>query len=152
MTDRQPIAELVERAIAWALALRGSAGYAGRCLAFVEDAYERANGIEVFGGASAAESAALYGVRPPVAAPPRGALVFYATAGPAAGEIRNWGHVGLSLGDGAVVHAWDVVRIDPVGSIEDLVPPDGWTTPRLLGWTPAERLLEGSRPRAWADA
>jgi cell wall-associated NlpC family hydrolase len=152
MTAARPVAEVVERAIAWALARRGSPRYAGRCLSFVEDAYERANEIEVFGGSSATESATLYGLWDLEGAPPRGALVFYATHGPVSGEIRDWGHVGLSLGDGAIVHAWDVVRIDPVDAVGDLVPPDGWTPAEPLGWTPVERVLEGSRPRAWPDA
>jgi hypothetical protein len=45
---------LARRAVAWALDHVGSTGCAGRCLGFVEDAYERSNAIEVFGGDSAA--------------------------------------------------------------------------------------------------
>jgi cell wall-associated NlpC family hydrolase len=124
-----------------------------RCLAFVEDAYERGNGIEVFGGSSAQESAELYGVtaydadRPP----PAGSLVFYACAGPADGDWRSWGHVGLALGDGRVVHAWDEVRVDDAPAIAALTPATGWTPPRLLGWTSVARVLEGHRPRDWGD-
>lgn len=138
-------------AVAWALAHVGDATYALRCLAFVEDSYERANGIEVFGGASATESAALYGVLPYSGdnPPPAGALVFYACGGPVDGEWRDWGHVGLALGDGRVVHAWDVVRIDEAAAIGSLTPAPGWTAPRLLGWTPSDRLLAGHRDRAW---
>ena len=144
--------ELAERAVAWALAHAGSAAYATRCLAFVEDAYERSNGIEVFGGASAAESQALYGTRPLEGEPPpRGALVFYACSGPIRGESRDWGHVGLSLGDGRVVHAWDVVRIDRIADVAALPPGAGWTSPIPVGWTPAERLLAGHRRRTWPD-
>jgi ABC-type uncharacterized transport system permease subunit len=51
------VSALAAAAIEWALARRSDSGYALRCLAFVEDASERPNGIEVFGGASAAESA-----------------------------------------------------------------------------------------------
>ncbi|MFE2290542.1 hypothetical protein [Streptomyces sp. NPDC059452] len=36
-----------ENAIAWARQHLGTASYASRCLAFVEDAYERANGLEL---------------------------------------------------------------------------------------------------------
>lgn len=144
--------ELATAAIDWALRHLGDRGYALRCLAFVEDAYERANGIEVFGGSSATESAALYGLRPYALddPPPAGALVFYACGGPVDGTWRDWGHVGLALGDGRVVHAWDVVRIDPAGSVEGLEPAAGWTRPRLLGWASLERLLEGHRPSRWS--
>lgn len=138
-------------AVAWAVARVGDAGYALRCLAFVEDAYERANEIEVFGGDSAAESAALYGLRDyaPDDPPPAGSLVFFACGGPVEGTWRDWGHVGLALGDGRVVHAWDEVRVDPVTAVESLDPAPGWTRARLLGWAGPERILEGHRPRRW---
>ncbi len=142
-------AELVERAIAWALARRGSRDYGGRCLAFVEDAYERANGIEVFGGASAAESAALYGTQPIKGDPPRGTLVFFAWRGAIGDEVAEWGHVGISLGDGAVVHAWDEVRVDLLEAIAALPSSSGWAAPRPLGWTAVARLLADARPRDW---
>ena len=148
----EPTPELVERALAWAADHLGDASYAGRCLAFVEDAYERSNGIEVFGGASAAESAGLYGTAPIGGGPPpAGALVFYACAGPLGGTTEPWGHCGLSLGDGRVIHAWDVVRVDTLRAVESLPLSPGWTTPRLIGWTPVERLLEDARPHALAN-
>jgi len=149
VADEASQAELVERAIAWALARRGSPDYAGRCLAFVEDAYERANRIEVFGGASAAESAALYGTRPIEGDVPRGALVFFAWRGVIGDEVAEWGHVGISLGDGAVVHAWDEVRVDPLEAMAALPSSSGWPAPRPLGWTAVERLLADARPREW---
>ncbi|MFS0714814.1 hypothetical protein ABC195_13115 [Microbacterium sp. 2P01SA-2] len=37
------------------------------------------------------------------------------------------GHVGLSLGDGLVIHAWDRVRIDDHRRLEALRPAPGWT-------------------------
>ena len=150
---RQPsVAALAERAVAWALDQVGSPAYAARCLAFVEDAYERANAIEVFGGASAADSAAIYDTRPiGETPPPRGALVFFDCAGPIGAETRAWGHVGLSLGDGRLVHAWDRVRVDAIGAIHALPLSPGWSAPELLGWTPAERVMAGSRPRDWDD-
>ena len=145
--------ELATAAIAWALRHVGDRGYGLRCLAFVEDAYERANGIELFGGASATESAELYGLQaydaddPPLA----GSFVFYAAEGPIDGHRRDWGHVGLALGDGRVVHAWDEVRVDPAGAVEVLAPARGWTQPRLSGWVGVTRVLAGHRPRRWDD-
>jgi hypothetical protein len=143
--------ELASAAIDWALRHLGGRGYALRCLAFVEDAYERANGIEVFGGASAAESAALYGICPYALddPPPAGALVFYACGGSLDGTWRDWGHVGLALGDCRVVHAWDVVRVDNAAAVEGLEPAAGWTRPRLIGWASVERVIAGHRPRRW---
>jgi hypothetical protein len=145
---------LTGAAVAWALAHVGDRQYALRCLAFVEDAYERPNGIEVFGGASATESAAIYGVQPYDATrqPPAGSLVFYACSGPAGGAWRSWGHVGLALGDGRVVHAWDQVRVDDALSVEGLPPAPRWSQPALLGWTPPDRVLAGHRRREWVDA
>jgi hypothetical protein len=28
----------------------------------------------------------------------------------------------------------------------------GWSSPRLIGWTGSERILEGHRPRDWDQA
>ncbi len=137
-------ADIVERAIAWALARTGSTAYALRCLAFVEDAYEQANGIEVFGGSSAAESADLYGAAERTGDPPRGAFVFFATSGPADGAMRDWGHVGLATGDGRMIHAWPEVRVDPIADAPRL-PAGDWTPLAWVGWAPAARVLAGSR-------
>jgi cell wall-associated NlpC family hydrolase len=131
----------------------GERTYPLRCLAFVEDAYERANAIEIFGGSSALESADQYGTSPydPAAPPTAGAFVFYRCEGPIDGTHHEWGHVGLSLGDGRVVHAWDEVRVDDAREVEALRPAAGWTAPRLIGWTTPARILEGHRPRTWSD-
>jgi hypothetical protein len=144
-------AELATRAIAWATARQGNPDYALRCLAFVEDAYERSNSIELQGTASAAESAALYDLRPyDTGAPPTaGAYVFYACGGPVDGVRHEWGHVGLALGDGSVVHAWDVVRIDDALAIPALPPAPGWDAPRLIGWATPEQVLRGHLSRQW---
>lgn len=139
----------IENAIDWALDHVGSTDYPLLCLAFVEDAYERANHIEVFGGDSAAESAEQYGTVEEPALPPRGTLVFYDCYGTIEGEYRNWGHVGISLGDGNVVHSWKEVRVDPFMDIEKLKPAEGWTPPRYIGWTSVEHFLEGHRKRDW---
>ena len=47
------------------------------------------------------------------------------------GVRQEWGHVGLAMGDGKVVHAWDVVRIDDALAIPALPPAPGWDAPRL---------------------
>lgn len=52
-----------ENAIAWARRYLGESSCTTRCLAFVEDAYERPNRLEIFGGGFARESAELYAAR-----------------------------------------------------------------------------------------
>jgi len=136
-------------AIRWAKAHLGSTAYATRCLAFVEDAIERANGIEMFGGDDAAESARLYDAAARTSEPPIGSLVFYDGVGELLGTRRNWGHVALSLGAGEVIHAWDTVRIDHYRDLESLAPAPGWEALSFVGWVPLSRALEGSRPRQW---
>ena len=150
MRDESAIADSAMR---WALDRMGDRSYSGRCLAFVEDAIERPNGIEIFGGSSARESAEQYGPGQyqAHAPPPAGSLVFYACEGPADGAWRDWGHVGIALGDGRVAHAWDEVRVDEATQIEALPPVSGWTSARLIGWVPLARVLEGHRVRRWTD-
>jgi hypothetical protein len=137
---------VVERAVAWALGQVGSDAWALRCLAFVEDAYEIPNRIEVFGGDFASASAALYEAHLAKGDPPRGAFVFFSTSGPVDGVVRDWGHVGLALSDGRMVHAWPHVRVDAIGEARSL-PSGGWTPPRAVGWASPSRILEGAVDR-----
>jgi cell wall-associated NlpC family hydrolase len=133
----------IENALTWAREQLGSRKYQFLCLAFVEDAYETANHIEIFGGSSAKESAEEYGVQTDPVPPPAGTFVFYESSGPFDGIERDWGHVGLSCGDGRVIHAWDQVREDDYLAIEHLQGAPGWTAPRYIGWTPVERIMQG---------
>ena len=57
----------------------------------------------------------------------------------------NWGHCGVSLGDGEVIHAWDIVRIDDYRAIENLTSLTG-NHPKYLGWVALERVLS-QKPR-----
>jgi hypothetical protein len=135
----------IVNAIRWAQEHLGATEYAGRCLAFVEDAYEQSNHVEIFGGSSAQESADEYEAAQNQGEPPIGSFVFYACAGPVGDEIMNWGHVGLCLGEGKVIHALDTVRIDHYLDVQDLTPAPGWTRPQFIGWTPIERIFVGYR-------
>ena len=141
---------IVERAIAWALEQLGSPDYALRCLAFVEDAYEIPNEIEVFGGSSARESAELYEAQRSTGEPPAGAFVFFATTGLVDGIERDWGHVGLATGDGRMIHAWPQVRIDDITAMPSL-PSGSWSTPGYLGYAPPSRILRDARTSAADD-
>lgn len=132
-------------AIDWAKGKIGSKEYPFLCLAFVEDAYEKANQVEIFGGSSAKESADEYEVWNNTGVPPIGAFVFYDCFGSLMNEYKNYGHVGLHMGDGNVIHAWDKVRIDHYYDIENLSPATGWTKPKFIGWSPVERIFKGYR-------
>lgn len=110
---------------------------------------ERSNNIEIFGGDSAKESADLYEAYRNVNIPPAGTFVFYDCFGDINGKSRNWGHAGLSLGDGKVIHAWDQVRIDPYLAVEKLTSAPGWSQPHFIGWVPLERILEGFKRKIY---
>ena len=137
----------IANAIQWAQAHLGATAYAGRCLSFVEDAYEKGNHVEIFGGSSAQESADEYGAAQNRGEPPIGAFVFYGCSGLVNGERKDWGHVGLCMGEGEVIHAWSTVRIDHYLAVQDLEPPPTWTPPRYLGWAPIERIFVGYRQK-----
>jgi hypothetical protein len=137
----------VTNAIQWAQGHLGATEYATRCLAFVEDAYEESNHVEIFGGSSAQESSDEYGAAQNQGEPPIGAFVFYDCAGPFNGEIKNWGHVGLCIGVGKVIHALDTVRIDHYLDVQNLTLAPGWTKPQFIGWTPIERIFVGYRKK-----
>jgi cell wall-associated NlpC family hydrolase len=79
---------------------------------------------------------------PPVELP-RGAFVFFDMTGELFDVTTNYGHVGLCLCDGRIVHAWDEVRIDDIRAVEALESAEGWTQPRYTGWAPVERILQG---------
>lgn len=136
-----------QNAIAWAHAALGSTEYRFRCLGFVEDAYEKGNGIEVFGGDTAKESADEYGAVANKGPIPLGAFVFYDYVADWGGECKNWGHVGLYIGDGNVIHSWDRIRIDNYRAVEKLTTPAGFGQPSYIGWAPVERVMKGARRR-----
>lgn len=135
--------QYIENAIKWAMGQMDSMDYHTLCLGFVEKAYEVSNNIEIFGGSTAKESADEYGTNKTPRIPPRGAFVFYDCYGTLRGTLKNWGHVGISLGDGTVIHAWDKVRMDDYHDIEKLQSPPGWNSPQYIGWTSVERILQG---------
>ena len=69
--------KLTENMIRFAESKLGSTEYAGWCLAFIEDALEISNHIEIFGGDSAKESCEMYKDALRSGVPERGAFVFY---------------------------------------------------------------------------
>ncbi|MBR2676163.1 MAG: hypothetical protein IKE28_04555 [Solobacterium sp.] len=129
-----------ENMICWAVSQLGSTTYAGWCLSFVEDALELSNKIEIFGGDSAKESCEMYKDALQGGTPERGAFVFYDCLCPSENGPVNWGHCGISLGAGSVIHAWDIVRIDDYLEIETLTALTG-DHPKYLGCVPLQRVL-----------
>lgn len=143
----EEFATYIANAIHWAQEHLGATEYRSRCLAFVEDAYEVSNHVEIFGGDDAQASADEYGAARNRGEPPMGAFVFYACAGPVGDEIKNWGHVGLCIGEGKVIHALDTVRIDDYLDVQNLTSAPGWSMPQFIGWTPIERIFVGYRQK-----
>lgn len=132
--------QMIDTMIAWAKERLGNTEYTGWCLSFIEDALEQGNGIEIFGGDSAKESCEMYSDALHTGEPERGAFVFYDCLCPGEDGPVNWGHCGISLGDGCIIHAWDVVRIDDYLAIERLTALTG-DHPRYIGWVPLSRVL-----------
>ena len=134
------LGELTENMIRWAESRLGSTEYAGWCLSFIEDALEKSNRIEIFGGDSARESCELYKDALRTGQPERGAFVFFDCLCRSDGDPVNWGHCGIALGDGRVIHAWDRVRIDDQMQIGNMTALSG-DHPKYIGWIPLMRVL-----------
>ena len=130
---------MTRKMIDWAESKIGCTKYAGWCLAFIEDALEISNGIEIFGGDSAKESCEMYKDALQGGMPERGSFVFYDCLCLSENGLVNWGHCGISLGEGRVIHAWDTVRIDDYQEIEKLTAMTG-DHPKYLGWVGLERV------------
>lgn len=62
------------------------------------------------------------------------------------GEHSSWGYVGLSVGDGRVIHAWGEVHMDDYLAVQELEVP-GWTKPEYIGWVPVSDILRGMAVR-----
>lgn len=139
----------INNAIEWAKGHLNSEEYCYHCLAFVEDALERSNNIEIFGGDTAKESADLYEAGKNKDIPPKGTFVFYDCLGIIDGEHKNWGHVGLSICNGKVIHAWDKVRVDNYLEVEKLMTGPGWEKPKFIGWVGLERIMVGSQRKIY---
>ncbi|MFL0248672.1 hypothetical protein [Candidatus Clostridium stratigraminis] len=133
----------INNAIEWAKCHLNSTEYMFRCLGFLEDAIEQSNDIVILRVDSAKESANLYESYQHTGIPPKGAFVFYDCYGQVNGEYRNWGHVGLSINNGDVIHSWDRVRIDNYLEVENLASAPGVEKPKYIGWVPLEHIIVG---------
>ena len=138
--------ELTENMISWAENKTGTPEYAGWCLSFIEDALEKSNGIEIFGGNSAKESCEMYKDAMRNGIPERGAFVFYDCLCSRDSGLIDYGHCGISLGDGNIIHAWDRIRTDGYLQIENMTAHSG-DHPKYIGWVPLNRVLTQKPPK-----
>lgn len=141
--DNKPVIKtdlMIENMIEWAKSKLGSTEYRTWCLSFIEDALEISNNIEIFGGDCAKESCEMYSDALKTDCPEKGSFVFYDCLCKSEEGLVNWGHCGICLGDGKLIHAWDSVRIDDYINVEKLVSNAG-AHPKYLGWVPIERVL-----------
>lgn len=138
--ERSDIVTMTENMISWAKERLGNPDYAGWCLSFIEAALEISNDIEIFGGDSAKGSCEFYSDALHTGIPEKGAFVFYDCLCPSESGLVNWGHCGIVLDGGKLIHAWDKVRIDDYLEIEKLTSLCG-DHPKYLGWVPLSRVL-----------
>ena len=113
----------VEQAIEWAKSKEGSTEWydpetkMGYCLRFVSQAFGLGKNVnrETTGWGSPNDAIEKLGDRFYTANqswnPPRGALVFFSGTGP----FEPYGHIGIYLGNGEVIHAYGIVRIQQLG-------------------------------------
>ena len=129
-----------ENMINWAMDHLGKKEYAHYCLSFIEDALEISNQIEIFGGNSAKESATLYQEAIHTGRPERGTFVFYDCLCLDQGKLMNYGHCGICIDEGRIIHAWDQIRIDDYLALEKLTANSN-DHPRYLGYVPIEYVM-----------
>jgi hypothetical protein len=165
--QRHGLDERIDKALNWAFSKLGSTEYKYECLSFVEDAYAKAgsdprNNIPIPsdpGFRYAKYVAEFLNAKIGTSIPPRGAWMFYDWTGwvdlnnngvKDSGEIRNWGHVGISLGDGHVIHALGKVQINSIQEMEEITIQSeklkyvGWAWPPLtpsIGYSFSKELL-----------
>lgn len=116
----------VESAISWAISQEGKTAWSGYCLGFVAKAF----GQESSGWTSPEDARKKLGNRFYPAAtdwnPPRGALVFFSAKGTWCDapygciDLADYGHIGIYLGNGGVVHAYGAVKVQSIVEIEQL--------------------------------
>ena len=94
----------VEKVISWALSKQGNKSYAYLCQKFVADAYSQV--APRVSKETAKQAANAWCTHPGDKNPPRGATVYYNWYGKVDGVYANYGHVGIALGDGRVIHAY----------------------------------------------
>jgi len=121
-------------AVEWALSKLGDPSYHMWCLRFVANAYG-ASKAGFYSAQVAANALRPRDAAKGVAGAPAGSLVFFRWVDPNSGE--SLGHIGISLGDGRMVHASRTVRAEA---------PDAYWRSRYLGWASAPSSWPGRPP------
>ena len=127
------------RAIEWAKAQLGRTDFKGWCLRFVAYAFGATHSYPT-ATIGANDLGPRDGAKPATFAP-AGSLVWFHWFDRRDGV--NYGHVGISLGDGTMINAVGTVRIEPIDS--------PYWRPRYRGWTPAPPAWPGRAAQAPTD-
>ena len=106
------MATQVQQAIAWAKKRLGSSAYAGRCQAFVADAYAKGAGMPRKSASTAKAARKLWRVSTSRKDIPVGAAVYFDSP-----TAPSAGHVALCIGNDQVIHAFSSIKITSVASV-----------------------------------
>lgn len=106
------MATQVQQAIAWAKKRLGSSAYAGRCQAFVADAYAKGAGMPRKSASTAKAARKLWRVSSSRKDIPVGAAVYFDSP-----TAPSAGHVALCIGNDQVIHAFSSIKITSVASV-----------------------------------
>lgn len=106
------MATQVQQAIAWAKKRLGSSAYAGRCQAFVADAYAKGAGMPRKSASTAKAARNLWRVSTSRKDIPVGAAVYFDSP-----TAPSAGHVALCIGNNQVIHAFSSIKITSVDAV-----------------------------------
>lgn len=106
------MATQVQQAIAWAKKRLGSSAYAGRCQAFVADAYAKGAGMPRKSASTAKAARKLWRVSTSRKDIPVGAAVYFDSP-----TAPSAGHVALCIGNNQVIHAFSSIKITSIDAV-----------------------------------
>lgn len=106
------MATQVQQAIAWAKKRLGSSAYAGRCQAFVADAYAKGAGMPRKSASTAKAARKLWRVSTSRKDIPVGAAVYFDSS-----TAPSAGHVALCIGNNQVIHAFSSIKITSIDAV-----------------------------------
>jgi len=118
----------ISEAIKWAKDKTGSIEYPYYCLRFVQRSYSYGAKANIVNHAKAKISAIALEANKNNGIPPRGAFVFYEWT---SAKCPDCGHVGLSLGDGNIIHAYGENPVNEAQYTKIGLKYIGWAYPLL---------------------
>lgn len=134
----------IEKAIAWSESKIGTGGYEIRCLSFVLNAYRDGANTNIKRYDDAKTAAIALEASKNSGNPPRGTFVFYEWTDP---TCPDCGHVGLSLGDGNIIHAYGYNPIKKSQYTEISLTYIGWAYPPVTPPLIAKSAWEFNSPK-----